>query len=303
MSAFSVVIPAFNAEATLSATLGSLDRQIERDFEVIIVDDGSSDGTGVLAAGLCEGRPNWRVIHQQNRGLPAARNAAIAVASGRWIALLDADDWFLPGHLKRMRELLGSAPDVGLAFVDGWIWDEERRRFARRGATAQYRPRPLPGDQWGLFRALVTANFVFVAACFPRSLVLELGGFNESLRAAEDWELWLRIVGRGHRIVGVDERLAVYRHRIGQMSKDPKRMWEGQRDALRSVLASCDLPADVEADLRARIERLEATPAGQDSWRHPMRDLVGRGTRWASPIRDYRLRAPRAVTRTLGKLG
>ena len=301
MPAFSVIVPAFNAERTLEATLACLDRQTDRDFEVVVVDDGSSDGTGDLADRLCAAR-GWRVLHQDNRGLPGARNAGIGAAEGRWIALLDADDWFLPTFLARMRGLLESAPGVGLAFGDAWIWDVERRRFARRSASGRYRPQPIPTARWDLFRTLMLVNYVYGAACFPRSLCLELGGFTETLPAAEDWELWLRIVASGAGVVGIDDRLAVYRHHGSQMSKNPERMWEGGLLCLRSVQAKCDLPADVAADLALRIEAHEASRPGTQPSRGWARELLGLSTRWAAPMRDYRLRDPREVTGTLGEL-
>lgn len=301
MTAFSVVVPAYNAERTLAATLASVDKQTERDFEVVIVDDGSTDGTGPLADRLSDGKP-WRVIHQDNRGLPAARNAAVTVARGRWIALLDSDDWLLPGFLARMRVLLESGPDVGLAFSDAWIWDEGRRRFARQSASGRYRPRPIPTERWELFQSLTLVNYVYGAACFPRALAETLGGFNEELRAAEDWEMWLRIVASGARVVGIDERLAVYRHRLGQMSKDPGLMWEGALNALLSVQARCELPPAVGAGLADRICQHQASAPGTQPSRGFLRELAGRSTRWAHPVRDFRLRPPSEVTAALGDL-
>jgi glycosyltransferase involved in cell wall biosynthesis len=301
MTAFSIIVPAYNAESTLESTLACLDLQTERDFEVIVVDDGATDGTGALADRLCAAR-GWRVVHQENRGLPGARNAGIAEAHGRWITLLDADDWLLPTFLARMRELLESREGVGLAFVDAWIWDVDLGRYARRSASGRYRPHPIPTEQWAFFRTLMVVNYVYGAACFPRALAEQLGGFTETLPAAEDWEMWLRIAASGAPVVGSDERLAIYRHHSTQMSRDLDRMWQGALLCLQSVQARCDLPDDVAADLAARIRAHEASPPGTQPSRGWARELLGLSTRWAGPVRDYRLRAPAAVTGTLGDL-
>jgi glycosyltransferase involved in cell wall biosynthesis len=256
--AFSIIVPAFNAEATLRATLASVDAQTDQDLEVIVVVDGSTDNTLALAQELARGKP-WTVVHQANGGLPAARNAGLRAASGRWMALLDSDDWLLPGFLARMRELLTSAPDVGLAFVDAWLWEEVPRRFAKRAASGPYRPKPLPTGHWPFFLAIKEINFVYGAACAPLALVRdELGGFNEHLRAAEDWEMWMRIAATGRPCIGIDERLAIYRKRPGQMSKDLRRMAEGQLAAVRSVRGRLELPPEVAAAVDDRIRRGEA---------------------------------------------
>jgi hypothetical protein len=297
---FTVIVPAYDAARTLHATLASLDRQTDRSFEAVIVDDGSSDDTLAVAKRLAAGR-QWQVVHQENRGLPAARNAALRVARGRWIALLDSDDWYLPNHLETMRRLLTSADDVGLAFADAWAWDERRRRFLRRSVSRPYRPHPLPTQQWEFFRALAETNFVFVAAAVPREVLEGVGGFEESLRAAEDWNMWLRLVAAGHRAVGSEEHVAVYRHAPGQMSKDPVRMFTGRLDALRHVRAATDLPPDVGTMLDVRIARAErelaAAVAGAGT-----RALRSRAIDPIRPLRDFRLRAPQGVLDALPEL-
>jgi glycosyltransferase involved in cell wall biosynthesis len=299
--AFSILVPAYNAERTLASALASVDRQTDPDFEVVIVDDGSTDGTRELAERLAHGK-QWQVVHQDNRGLPSARNAALAAARGRWVALLDADDWYLPDFLATMRQLLTRGTGVGLAFVDAWGWEETRGRFFRRSVSGPYRPRPLPAGQWPLFSALSEQNFIFVAAAAPREVLQDLGGFEPSLRAAEDWEMWLRVVAAGYRLAGTDERLAVYRDSPGQMSKDRERMCRGRLDALRSVRGKADLPLPVADALDSRILRAEAAVAAYQAEVGDARTLRSRAIAPIRPVRDFRLRAPRAVARALPEL-
>lgn len=299
--AFTVVVPAYNAEATLPAALGSLDAQLDRDFEVVVVDDGSTDATPALADELCAAR-GWRVVHQPNAGLPAARNAAIAVARGRWIALLDADDWLLPPYLGRMRALLASAPRVGLAFGDAWEWYEGSGRFGRGTAMAPYRPRVIPEAGEPCFRALLRTNFVYGAATFPRALAERLGGFDETLRAAEDWNLWLRIVAAGWRIAQTRDPLAVYRRRAGQMTADAARMHAGSLAALRGVQGACRLDPGPAAALEAAIASAERDLRGSAVASTPGRRLLRAAIRSTRPVRSYRLRAPRPAVEAFPEL-
>jgi glycosyltransferase involved in cell wall biosynthesis len=298
--AFSIIIPAYNAAPTLEATLRSVDAQTDQDFEVVVVDDGSTDGTGDLAERLCAGR-GWQVVRQANAGLPAARNAGLRAARGRWMALLDSDDLYLPGFLARMRELLSGG--AVLAFADAWIWHEATGRFARRAASRPYRPDPLPADPRAFFLALKETNFVYGAACAPLDLVRSLGGFNEQLRAAEDWEMWLRLSATGGRAAGTNERLAIYRHRAGQMSKDLDRMFAGQLAALRSVRERCELNPEVVAALDERIARAERLAGDPRHGRSPLRALAGRAIAPVRPVRDYRLRVPAEVRAVLSASG
>src|SRR5258708_7976791 len=97
-----VVIPAYNAEATLDQTLQSLRAQTYAAWNAIVVDDGSRDGTFAIAEKIARANPRVRIIRQTNAGESAARNAGLAEATGEWLVFLDADDWLLPTYLERM---------------------------------------------------------------------------------------------------------------------------------------------------------------------------------------------------------
>lgn len=287
--AFSVVVPAYNAERTLADTLRSIAAQTFTDYEVIVVDDGSADATATVAERLV---PRGSVHQQANRGLPGARNAGIRRARGRWIALLDADDLWLPGYLARMHALLTAAGDAaGFAYCDAWIYDDRRRRVARRSAFEWYRPAVVPTEPDAFYRALLHDNFVWVSACVPRAVVEEVGGFDERLRASEDWNLWLRIAATGRVGVGTTDRLGLYRHSDGQMHTDTERMLRGQRDCMRGVLESDALRGELRRATEDRARRTEAVLAagGTDpAWRRAVRPFVDpfRG------VKDFRLRTP-----------
>lgn len=249
--AFSVVVPAYQAAATLPAAIASVRAQTDPDHELIVVDDGSSDGSGDVAERL-----GATVVRQANAGLPAARNAGVAAARGRWIAFLDSDDLLMPAYLERMRALLETG--AGLAYCDAWMFDEASGRVYRRSAMGPYRPADPPEDPEGFFLALLRGNFVYVAAAASRTVLEELGGFDESLRAAEDWEMWMRVAAAGHRAAGTADRLGVYRRSAGQMSSDPQRMKDGKLGAVRSLLRRGTLAPALEEAARAEERRIEA---------------------------------------------
>ena len=291
--AFSVIVPAYNAVRTLPDTLASIGAQTLGDYEVIVVDDGSTDDTGEVAERLVP--QGGRVHHQANRGLPGARNAGIELARGRWIALLDSDDLWMPDYLARMQGLLtDGGDDVGFAYCDAWIYDDRRRRIARRSAFEWYRPAVVPQDPRGFYLALLEENFAWVSACVPRAVFDAVGGFDERLRASEDWNMWLRIAATGRRAAGTTDRLGLYRHSDGQMHADLGRMLTGQRDCMRLVLETAPLDDELRAATQARAARTEAqlTRTSVDpAWRRAARALLGP----VRPVKDFRLRTPPAV--------
>ena len=217
--AFSVVIPAYNAARTVSSAVTSVLRQTVADLEVIVVDDGSSDETAAVAAAVPDARVT--VVSQANRGLPAARNAGIAQAQGRYVAFLDSDDLLLPRYLELSGEALERTAGAGFAYTDAYVFDEVSGRLRERSAMARSNPPTPPPDDHGEFlAALMRSNFVYVSTTVPRKVLDDVGAFDESLTSAEDYDLWLRILLSGYRAAWVPGRQALYRKHPGQMSKN-----------------------------------------------------------------------------------
>ncbi|SRR6266550_51023 len=209
MPAVSVVIPAHNAAPWLGDTLRSVLAQTYRDFEVIVVNDGSTDQTGKVIASF---RRNVRCVEQSNHGLPAARNTGIRNASGDWIALLDADDLWLPEKLARQMSLVN---EHGLKWVycDAYMFDDATGITTSTFSAGRRLP---DGD---VLRPLFLRNFIGTPTTVIRRDVFDdVGMLDETLvPCGEDWDLWLRIAAR-YPVGVVRLPLARYRVRRGSMS-------------------------------------------------------------------------------------
>jgi glycosyltransferase involved in cell wall biosynthesis len=200
----SVVITCHNLGAYLEEAVDSVLAQTWQDFEILVVDDGSTDAqTQALLAGFR--RPATRVVRLPHGGLAAARNAGIAETSGRYLCALDADDRLAPSFLEKTVRVLDADPSV--SFVSAWLrtfgdeeWDWTPERC------------DLP--------ALLCEDTVLTAAVVRREAVAAVGGYDTAMpvQGDEDWDLWLTLVERGHRGVILPEILFEYRRRAGSMS-------------------------------------------------------------------------------------
>ncbi len=119
VAAVSVVIPAWNAAATIAETLASLQAQHFRNWEAVVIDDGSTDDTSLVAAGFAASDARISIVRQASSGAALARNRGLELIKHPWVLFLDADDWILPEHLERLATLLDSSPEADAA-VCGW---------------------------------------------------------------------------------------------------------------------------------------------------------------------------------------
>lgn len=250
---FSVVIPAYNAARTISSAVRSALGQTESQLEVVVVDDGCSDGTVAVIESIVD--PRVRLVSQPNRGLPAARNAGIAAARGAYIALLDSDDLLLPRFLALSRQALEITPKPGFAYTDAYVLDTGAGRLRRRSAMARANPPVPPPENPGEFlAAMLRGNFVYVSTLIPRSVLDHVGTFDEARTSCEDYELWLRILLAGYRAAWVPGRHAVYRKHPGQMSKNLVTMTRNLADVYDGLSPEA-LPTEAHRELLARRRR------------------------------------------------
>jgi glycosyltransferase involved in cell wall biosynthesis len=230
-----VVIPAFNAGRTVTAALHSVFAQTYRDYEVIVVDDGSTDDT---AARVAEWNHALTYVYQANGGPASARNNALRRARGRFIAFLDADDVWLARKLERQVAYFARFPETGLLHTAALV-------SLAPAPTALAAFDVLPLDEvddppariyCDLFHGLLDINTLTVMA--PRDVLLDSGGFDERRELhVEDWDLWLRIAAR-HPAGYLRGPLAVHRPG-GSMSSQVEKTYRGQQMVIQQSAALC----------------------------------------------------------------
>ncbi len=213
----SVIIPNYNHASYIADAIQSVLNQDYQNYEIIVVDDGSTDNSRQVVSGFGE---RVRYIYQENQGLSAARNTGIATARGEYIALLDADDMYEPGFLSTLVPMLQADPEAagiycGYRFVDHL-----------NHPLPQIEARKIPQGQ--LYRVLLDGNFLVPESMLVRSQCYQNTGlFDENLTACEDWDMWLRMSAR-NKFIGTEKVLT--RHRIlpGSMSTNPNRMLDNR---------------------------------------------------------------------------
>jgi glycosyltransferase involved in cell wall biosynthesis len=223
MSRVSVVIPAYNAMAYLPETMESVLNQNFNDFEVIVVNDGSSDETEEWVSQIID--PRVKLISQENKGLAGARNTGIHHAQGEYITFLDADDLWEPSKIEKQVRILEENPEVALVYT--WVsYIDEKGESTGRVFKNQ-----AEGDVW---KKLIEHNIVECGsvAMVRRSCLETVGLFDQNLGSyVEDWDMWLRMASR-YPFKVVKEPLVYYR----QCSNSASRNWEAMARSFSLVI-------------------------------------------------------------------
>ena len=207
----SVVMPAYNVAWCVGRAVDSVLAQDFRPRELIVVNDGSTDGTGAL---LERYGAAITVINQENRGMSAARNTGIRRARGTYVAFLDADDWWLAGKLSRQVELMRGCPEIGFSSTTVRVEDDDGRLLNLWRC---------PNGNTEILATLFAQNAAIAGGCSAvmarRDLLDRVGLFDESLRGFEDPDLWMRLAAvSGYACI--DETLAVILRREQSVSRN-----------------------------------------------------------------------------------
>jgi glycosyltransferase involved in cell wall biosynthesis len=208
----SVIIPAYNAERTIAATVDSVLAQTFTDFELIVIDDGSKDGTADIVDAVGDTRVTC--VRTENGGVSVARNRGIERASGSFVAFLDADDAWKPAKLERQHAAISARPDIGVCFPATEVVDDDLRVTGSHAAVHR-------NDYTQAL--LLEGNIIAGSASSVMaraSLFDRVGGFDASLSLCADWDMWLRL-SAATAFLPIDEPLALYRSVPGTMSSNP----------------------------------------------------------------------------------
>lgn len=240
----SVVIPAYNVGTLIAQTLDSVFAQSYRNYEVLVVNDGSPD-SDVLAKALEPYRDRITYIEQENKGPSAARNAGIERARGELIAFLDGDDIWLPGCLSEQVARANADPGLAVVHADAEVFGDPTaagmtlRQLNRSGGEAS-------------FASIVTERYTLTTSCtvLRREWWDRVGRFDPALRRSEDFDLWLRIAHAGGRFDGTARVLAYYRRHDQGTSADLELM----ADAVLTVLDKCERTLQLDETDRAAVQ-------------------------------------------------
>jgi GT2 family glycosyltransferase len=250
---FSIVIPAYQAAGFIADSVESALEQTLEPREVIVCDDGSTD---YLGSALAPFRERITLLRQAHRGAGAARNAAVRVASGEFVVMLDADDVYEPERLSALAELAAARPDLDILGTDL----SYEVAGAPDGRFYQFTEFPLQHQRL----AILESCFVACPA-LRRARVLEVGGFDESLAIAQDWDLFVRLILGGCKAGIVDEPLLRYRKHPHSATANRSRALWARVEVLEKTRRHPGLTAEERRFLDRCLVRARARSALTDA--------------------------------------
>lgn len=235
----SVLMPVFNAEPFVAAAIRSILDQTFTAFEFIILDDGSTDASPRILREFAASDPRIRLVSRENRGLVATLNEMIALAKGRYLARMDADDMSHPTRFAQQLAYMDAHPDVGVLGSRGLFIDPEGAPLAEFHDLREH-------DE--ILAALLTPalGIIHPAAMIRRDVMIQMEGYRDDCKHAEDLDLWLRISER-HRLHNLDQVLISYRVHANSVSKtNHLEQWQTARRIVDEALRRRNLPPALE---------------------------------------------------------
>jgi glycosyltransferase involved in cell wall biosynthesis len=236
-----IVIPAHNAAATLADTLDSVRRQTRTDWIAHIVDDASTDDTAAIGAAYCERDARFRLFHVAAGGVCGASNHGAAQATTPWLAFLHSDDLYREDFVAEMLAAASRASTASRTIVYA-----QCQHMAGDGRLGRIERPPRDDHQRYLCTACI---FYTCAVVLARDLFVAIGGYDEGLRTAEDWDLYVRLFAAGAQPIGVERPLAIYRLRPGSLARTYDRMFHDARtviDRAYRAISREPVPEDVD---------------------------------------------------------
>ena len=188
---FSIIIPLYNKAAYVKKAIESVLSQTFTDYELIIVDDGSTDNSSEIVATTLEGRRNCLLLKQENAGVSVARNNGVAASEGEYLCFLDADDWWETPFLEEMYGLINRIPHAGIYGTNYWIVKNGKKKIASIRIDDGFTEGTINYCQ--VYAKTLCMPLWTGAVCMPRSIFDEMNGFNPNLKLGEDFDLWIRI--------------------------------------------------------------------------------------------------------------
>lgn len=251
---YSVIVPLYNKAEYVERTLASLLAQTYGDYEVIVVDDGSTDDSYAVACRATEGREQCHVLRQANAGVAAARNSGAQSAQGEYICFLDADDWWEPTFLEEIDRLVSTYPDAGLYATGYYLVKNGKQRVAPIGVNASFKAGYINYCQ--TYARTLCMPVTSSSVAIPRQVFYDSEGFRSGILLGEDFDLWIRIALK-YPVALINRPLANYFQDIPPSRRATRRL----HNPKQHMLWNLDYLADEEAtnpDYKLLIDRLRA---------------------------------------------
>lgn len=246
-----VIIPTYNSAQYLSAAVESVLQQTFKDFELLIIDDGSKDNTSELAKTFSD---KVRYIYQENAGVSEARNHGIKVSKGKYVAFLDADDTWLPTKLEKQIDALRNNSEYKFCFSDFVGVNQNLQPIEmKRGRLVDSAIKDL------LLRGNVVGSICTVLC--ERELFDKVGGFDPKLSQCADWDMWIRIATLTD-FLFIDEQLVTYRQHDSNMSRNAILLEQDSLSVLEKGFSMDSVPKEIKNKRRVAFARNYMVLAG-----------------------------------------
>lgn len=247
MDLISVIMPAYNSERFIAESIESVLSQTYTNWELIIVDDGSTDNTAKIVNGFTSIDSRIKYFYQPNQQMGKARNTGLQNSNGKLIAFLDSDDIWVSGKLKMQVDFLRNK-EVDLVFSDGYV-------FRDSIDIVEYEYKTINGEIYGCYpqHKLMIQNFIPIPSVLTyKSAIDQVGGFNENIEIhnVADYHLWLKMLIGGFKFYGISEKLFYYRrHDLQSTYSDPY--------SFEAVLIMYDNQLQVPKELKKELNRVK----------------------------------------------
>ncbi len=242
MPKISVIIPTYNRAHIVCETIDSVLAQTYKNYEIIVVDDGSEDNTKEILKKYGE---KIIYIYQKNKGLPAARNTGIKHMKGEYAAFVDSDDLFLPTKLEEQMNVFDQNPEIAVVSTMAELIDDDAHKLAG------YKPQAFNSCD---FKGILESNFVVMSSTIvKKNVLLAVDMFDETLKTCEDWDIWIRILAE-YKLYYLEKPLLKYRISADAMSKNLLKIYEGELMMLNKFQKKYNNPEQIKlVDARLQI--------------------------------------------------
>lgn len=250
----SIIIPLYNKAPYVAKAIQSVLAQTFSDYELVIVDDGSKDGSGKIAARAIEGHNNCCLITQANAGVSVARNNGVAQSSGDYLCFLDADDWWEPTFLEEMKALIDEFPNAGIYGTSYTIVNETKHktRVAPIGVEPGFKKGYINYCQ--VYAKTLAMPLWTGAVCIPRPIFEEMGGFPKGIKLGEDFMLWISIALK-YKVAFLNKPLAFYNQDVEVANRGVGHLHKPESHMLWN-LSHIEDAESTNADYKNLIDRL-----------------------------------------------